>query len=133
MIKQSLLVLACFLSVSQAWWRNGHLMGKSPKPFIFIVARVAYDQLAQTNPEVLDKANSMLHGLSDYTSFERDYPFVECATWADEIKEQGLDTQSHWHFVDDPIFEDGFNKPDWYPETYNVTWALVSLLISLII
>ncbi|CDW73384.1 p1 s1 [Stylonychia lemnae] len=114
MIKQSLLVLACFLSVSQAWWRNGHLM----------TARVAYDQLSKTHPHVLEKANQMLKGLSDYTTFERDYPFVECASWADEIKNQGLDLQSHWHFVDDPFFDEGYQKPDWYPEAYNVTWAL---------
>lgn len=68
----------------------------------------------------------MLKGLALYTTYERDHPFVECATWADEIKLQGLDLQSHWHFVDDPFFDESFIKSDWHDETYNVTWALVS-------
>ena len=67
----------------------------------------------------------MLKGLALYTSFEKDYPFVECATFADEIKEQGFDDQSHWHYVDKAFFDNGFNRNDVYPEMYNVTWAMV--------
>ncbi len=70
----------------------------------------------------------MLKGLSEYTSFETDYSFVECATWADEIKEEGLDLQSHWHYVDTPIVDEDFKLEGWYPELYNVTWAIVILL-----
>ena len=55
------------------------------------MARIAYEELQINRPDVLDMANGMLQGLSDYTSFEKDFPFVECATWADEIKEEGLD------------------------------------------
>ena len=60
-----------------------------------------------------------------YTTFERDYPFVECATFADEIKEEGFDDQSHWHYVDKAFLDKGFTK-DVPTEMYNVTWALVS-------
>jgi hypothetical protein len=69
----------------------------------------------------------MLKGLALYTTYEKDHHFVEAATWADEIKNQGLDTQSHWHFVDNPYFDNGFEKKDWAPEPYNVTWAIVSI------
>ena len=58
----------------------------------------------------------MLKGLSIYTTFEKDHPFVECATFADEIKEQGFDDQSHWHFVDTPIIGDNTIDPSkFYP------------------
>lgn len=67
----------------------------------------------------------MLNGLALYTTFEKNHPFVEAATWADEIKGQGLDTQSHWHFVDNPFFDDNFTNPGVAPEPYNVTWAIV--------
>ena len=89
-------------------------------------------ELEQSNPSILMEVQKKLQGLSDYTSFEKNYPFVECASWADEIKLQGLDLQSHWHYVDDPIF-DGVTKPDWFPNLYNVTWALVSAFDNLII
>ena len=60
-----------------------------------------------------------------FTTFEKDYSFVECATFADEIKETGFDDQSHWHFVDEPFFDNGFQSDDVYPQIYNVTWAMV--------
>lgn len=90
-----------------------------------LAARVAYDTLMKSEPWVVKRAEHMLSGLSSFTTFERDHPFVECATFADEIKEQGFDDQSHWHFVDTPFFDHNFTKPDWYPQMYNVTWALV--------
>ena len=48
---------------------------------------MAYDKLMKTDPWVVTKAENMLSGLSIFTTFEKDYPFVECATFADEIKE----------------------------------------------
>ena len=71
----------------------------------------------------------MLSGLSVFTTFERDHPFVECATFADEIKDEGFDDQSHWHFVDTPLFDGNFSTYI-YPEKYNVTWSIVSKIKS---
>jgi len=34
-----------------------------------------------------------------------------------------MDWQSHWHFVDNPFMDDGFEK-DVAPELYNNTWAM---------
>lgn len=69
----------------------------------------------------------MLAGLSIFTTFEGDHPFVECATFADEIKDEGFEDQSHWHYVDTPLFAEEYSAQV-YPEIYNVTWSIVSLI-----
>lgn len=46
---------------------------------------------------------------------ERDYPFVECASLADDIKYRGGGWQSDWHFVDKPWYDQGGKAED-YPE-----------------
>ena len=62
---------------------------------LIIVARVAYDQLQFSNQgkTALNKANDLLKVYSSsnpsMTNLEGDYPFVECATFADEIKAKG--------------------------------------------
>lgn len=48
------------------------------------------------------------------TNLERDYPFTECATFADEIKNRGGTWQSGWHFVDTPYLDQGGSIED-YP------------------
>ena len=53
---------------------------------------------------------------------EKDHSFVECATFADDIKEKGFNDQSPWHFVDQP-FMDNYNATV-YPENFNVTWSI---------
>lgn len=75
------------------------------------MARVAYDQLSFTKEgqAALAKANQLLsvYGKShpDMTNLEDRYPFVECATFADEIKAKGGSWQSGWHFVDTPYLD----------------------------
>jgi hypothetical protein len=68
---------------ANAWFDSGHLL----------TARRAYDILETNNPDVLNAANAMLSVLNRHepslTSSEGDYPFVECATFADEIKGKG--------------------------------------------
>jgi len=48
------------------------------------------------------------------TTLEGDYPFVECATFADEIKSKGGSWQSGWHFIDTPYLDQGGSASD-YP------------------
>lgn len=55
-----------------------------------IVARIAYDILEQKSPEVLYEAEQALSALSMFITDEKDYPFVECATFADVTKDAGL-------------------------------------------
>ena len=62
---------------------------------VFLVAKVAYDKLSFTKEgqAALDAANNLLKVYSrnhpDMTNLEGSYPFVECATFADEIKAKG--------------------------------------------
>jgi len=48
------------------------------------------------------------------TNLERNYPFTECSTFADEIKSRGGTWQSEWHFVDTPYLDKGGSIDD-YP------------------
>ena len=89
-----------------------------------LIARIAYDKLMQESPEVMDRANGILSYLADFTSMEKDHPFVECATFGDDIKGKGWHDQANWHFVDNPYFN-GYEPEGWYPEDMNITWALV--------
>jgi len=75
------LVCAAQLSKIMAWNSHTHLM----------TAKFAYDMLKSTNPAALSKAEDLLRKYSDYSiqKREEDYPFVECVTWADDIKRIG--------------------------------------------
>lgn len=94
------LVILALLQVTQiaAWNSETHLM----------TARKAYDILKQKNPAALQKAEDVLTKFSDYSisNHEKDYPFVECVTWPDDIKRIGGGWQSGWHFDDQPVFGD---------------------------
>lgn len=83
---------------------------------MLIVAKIAYDKLSRENPRALQAANHILHTYMattpDMTKLERDYPFVECATFADEIKGKGATWQSGWHFIDTPYFDQGGSAKD---------------------
>ena len=82
-----------------------------------LVARIAYDKLAKESPNALTRANGILSHLAQFTTMEKDHPFVECATFADAIKSKGFDDQADWHFVDNPFFDDNFKKDNVYPQT----------------
>jgi len=116
----SLALCALLFTSAQAWWGTGHML----------VARIAYDKLQKENPSLVTRANSVLSYLSSFTTLEKSYPFVECATFADEIKSKGWDDQSDWHFVDNPFMDDGYST---YvaPNLFNVTWELGELISAL--
>jgi len=96
-----------------------------------LVARMAYDKLiADGNSALIDRANGILAELSSFTTLEVNYPFVECATFADEIKSKGFDDQSDWHFVDNTFLDDGYETVV-NPELYNVTWAIGEMISAL--
>lgn len=58
------------------------------------MARIAYEYLKIKDPSVLDLSNTLLSYLSSFTTLEKNYPFVESATFADAIKATGFDDQS---------------------------------------
>lgn len=79
------LALALLIGKAAAFWQYGHLF----------VARIAYDQLEKTTQgkAALAKATELLKVYSSkypsMTNLEGNYPVVECATFADEIKAKG--------------------------------------------
>ena len=90
-----------------------------------ITARIAYDYLQQVAPEVIPKAETMLKPLKKYNHHEGNHTFVECATFADDIKNIGFSGISPYHYIDQPFF-DHFNTTV-LPEPFNVTWAIPNM------
>ena len=103
------LIIALLSSVT-AWWDHGHLL----------TARIAYDVLQKDSPGTIDAVNNLLEPLREadpkLTKTESaEHGFVECATWADIIKNLGGMWQYNWHFVDQPYLSDG-DKIEDYPK-----------------
>ena len=81
---KSIEAILCLYTVCiRAWYGSGHLL----------VARVAYEILQKENPETVDNVEKTLLILKksdpDWTLKEDKYPFVECTTFADDIKFKG--------------------------------------------
>lgn len=119
-MKSSIVTLA-LLGQAQAWWGNGHLL----------VARVAYELLDQ---ETIDQTEQILAILKQsdpsWTKLEGDHPFVECVTFADDIKYKGGSYQSNWHFIDTPFLDEGgdiSDFPDFKQDEHTVVEAIQSL------
>ena len=77
------LLLLVLATTANAWWGKGHLL----------VARVAYDILQKDAPEIIANVDEVLAFLEksdpSWTVKEGDHPFVECVTFADDIKNKG--------------------------------------------
>lgn len=97
----SILVAGLLAATARAWSINGHLF----------VANIAQDLLIENSPSSFNSALTMLEYLKNYdaslTAGEADHPFVECATFADDIKYHGGAWQSDFHFVDNPFIGEG--------------------------
>jgi S1/P1 Nuclease len=96
------------------------------------VARIAQDFLEDISPETLAQAIEILtdSNFQAYLHLEDKYPFVECATFADEIKEDGFNDQAAWHYVNTPLVDSpGLDTPA--PVPYNITWAIEQMIQSL--
>jgi hypothetical protein len=120
--------VALFLGVAtsgvQAWWNNGHLL----------VARIAYDILQTSSPATIQDVETILAVLKksdpSWTSKEVNHPFVECVTFADDIKAKGASWQADWHFVDTPFLDEGGKISDYNftPDAHNATEAIKGLV-----
>ena len=65
------------------------------------MARVAQELLdQQTIDEVEDILSVLKKSDPSWTKSEGDHAFVECVTFADDIKRMGGAYQSGWHFID---------------------------------
>ena len=91
---------------------------------INLVARVAQYKLEKEHPEVFAKMLEILSWNSWLTKLEKDHPFVECASFADEIKKTGWKALDNFHFIDTPIMKDGF-ETDVNLQYQNISWAIV--------
>lgn len=89
-------ILAVFVGNTMAWHGNGH----------YIVAHIAQTYLLQNNPDALNWANCLLEPYKDVCG-EDLYPFVESATWADKMKDQGWHLFDNHHFISNFWFDKG--------------------------
>lgn len=70
-------------------------------------------------------------GHPDMIVSEGTYPFVECATFADQIKGQGMAWQSNWHFKDTPYLDEGGSVndyPNFKPDPNTVDLAIADIM-----
>ena len=75
------------------------------------MANIAQNLLEEKAPDSLAAANLMLTYFADFdpeeVSHEADHAFVECATFADDMKYHGEGWQSDFHFKDINFIEEG--------------------------
>jgi hypothetical protein len=116
------IVTLALLGQASAWWGNGHLL----------VARVAYELLDDsTIGQVEDILSILKKSDPKWTIKEGKYPFVECTTFADDIKYKGGSYQSMWHFIDTPFLDQGgdiSDFPDFKIEEHTVVDVLGGLV-----
>ena len=101
--------------IVNAWSINGHMLGKerfnSLVLISILVANVAQNLLQQNDKESFKAAMTLLGYLktSDptLTQHEDKHSFVECATFADDIKYHAGGWQGDFHFIDQPFIEEG--------------------------
>lgn len=108
----------------EAFWGTSHLL----------VAAEAQRILEAENPAVfqavLNELNTLKVSHPSLTNNEENHPFVECATFADDIKGEGYSFQSGWHFIDQPYLIDpdtSLDDFDFTPDEYDILGALTAL------
>ena len=119
-MKSSIVTLA-LLGQTNAWWGNGHLL----------VARVAYELLDQQTISQVEEILAVLKQSDpSWTHLEGEHPFVECVTFADDIKYKGGSYQSNWHFIDTPFLDEGgdiSDFPDFKQDEHTVSEAITGI------
>lgn len=107
-----LLMLITLLGTSICWHPTGH----------FITALIAQVELQRDDPDRLSKLKAIVGVLSPFTA-EKDYAFVECAEFPDDIKYQNWKAFNSWHFHDHYFFK-GVKPRDIPVESANMVWAI---------
>jgi hypothetical protein len=112
---KAIMVGACALLVQPfmsqtafAWNQMGHL----------VIAQIAYDQLT---PAMQKQVSQMTSVLGNY--FPSTASFVSAASWADEIKGNGVKAFNNWHFINQRFSYVRMKMPD-YIQRENVVWAV---------
>ena len=70
--------------------------------------------MLEKDPSIIYDVEKLLKKYSDRTTEEKEseYPFVECVTWADDIKRRGGAWQSSWHYEDNVFIGDNSSLSD---------------------
>ena len=96
-------------ATSFAWWDTGHMA----------VAAIAYQNL---NPETRAWVDDLVGELAFH------YPdaktFIECSTWADDLKNQGVYAYNSWHYTNIPYNPEKLPLPENAIPEVNVVWAI---------
>ena len=94
------------------FWQMGHIL----------VTQIAYQGLS-----TVERSRVSLYA-SEASLFGYAPNFVECATWADDIKVMGLHAFDQWHYSDTPLIRDGVTPP---PVTSgDLIWSLGEMLAA---
>ncbi len=91
-----------------AWHANGHM----------IMTQIAYDDLTPAARQEVDRLIVVLAGYAP----ERGHA-VTASLWADDLRHQGLEAFSGWHYVDLP-YNPGHLARVAPPRDENVVWAI---------
>ncbi|MCB0845033.1 MAG: S1/P1 nuclease [Bacteroidetes bacterium] len=104
-----LLIMIMFPLAGYGWWDTGHMA----------IAAIAYQHL---NPETRVWVDELVEEL------DKHYPdtqtFIECSTWADDLKKQGIYAYSSWHYTNIPYNPDSLALPQNAKPEVDVIWAI---------
>lgn len=115
------LLLLTFLRPTECWHEVGH----------FATAYIAQQYLIERNYEAYKWAVDLLVPLTHLCG-ENLYPFVECATWMDKVREAGWNTQFQHHFVSNYWFDEGAQERYMTPNLFaNATFAIQDAMNTL--
>lgn len=103
----SFLFIAFFPLQIFAWNAVGHM----------VVANIAYQNL---KPDIKQKVDKIIESLTE--QYPQITHFQEAAFWPDAIRDQRIETFTHWHYVDNSISTDGSELKNLI-DTDNASWA----------
>ncbi len=95
------------LGAAWAWGATGH----------YVIAAIAYDQLKPAAKKEVNKYSKVYS-----RSRDAEYRFMMMSSWADRIKQQGIETYNQWHFMPYPYMKDGIKNKRYPRET--LMWAM---------
>lgn len=110
-----ILLLVVLFAPTYGFWSTGHM----------IISRIAYEEIQKKDPAYFAQITKEVELLSEYAK-ENKHIFVESAVWADDNKGIAWGAFSDWHFVDTPVFGEGF-EGDTEIEKMNATWAIFQM------
>ena len=117
MFKTTLLI--GILGLFNAWLPTGH----------FITALIAQIELQNEDLELFKKLENIINVLSPFTA-EKNYKFIECAEFPDDIKYQNWKSFNSWHFYNHYFFNN-VEPRDMPDDKENLVWAIVNALVNL--